>query len=554
MKSLLGPEWVKNAVFYEIYPQSFYDSNDDGIGDIQGIIEKLDYVASLGVNAIWLNPCYLSPFQDAGYDVQDYYKIAPRYGTNNDIKELFEKAKSKGLRIILDLVPGHTSIEHKWFKESAKQTKNKYSNWYIWTNSVWDDGGEPYNQKMIMAHSDRDGNFLTNYFSCQPALNFGFTEPNKDWQLSIEHPDVQNVWNEFENIMRFWLEMGCDGFRIDMAGSIIRNDPQLKGISRFWGGIRNMLNKDFPEAFIIAEWSCPKNAINAGFHADFHHWFPGHYDLFRGEEKRSGPGGRGSGYSFFDKQSKGTVSRFLEEYLEHYKDTIDKGYIAIPVGNHDLPRINIDRDDADLEQITAFLLSFPGPPFIYYGEEIGMKHLPNVPNREGAYTPRKGARTPMQWNNNNNAGFSTANQKNLYFPVDNDKSYPNVEDAEKNKESLLHKTRLLIKMRTTQKALEADAKLEILYGKENKYPFVFSREKAGERIICAFNPADRIVKATFKIPLFQNYNLLAGYENKFEITNDSITIEMQPCTYTIILNRAGGVPFSCFQSEKKANW
>ncbi len=138
-----GPEWVKNAVFYEIYPQSFYDSNGDGIGDIQGVIEKLDYIASLGVNAIWLNPCFLSPFQDAGYDVQDYYKVAPRYGTNDDLKTLFEKAHKKGLRIILDIVPGHTSIEHEWFKKSCEQIPNKYSNWYIWTNSVWDDGGDP---------------------------------------------------------------------------------------------------------------------------------------------------------------------------------------------------------------------------------------------------------------------------------------------------------------------------------------------------------------------------------------------------------------------------
>jgi maltose alpha-D-glucosyltransferase/alpha-amylase len=112
-----SPEWVKNAVFYEIYPQSFYDSNGDGIGDIQGIIQKLDYIVSLGVNTIWLNPCYLSPFQDAGYDVQDYYKVALRYGTNDDLKTLFEKAHKKGLRIILDLVPGHTSIEHEWFKK-----------------------------------------------------------------------------------------------------------------------------------------------------------------------------------------------------------------------------------------------------------------------------------------------------------------------------------------------------------------------------------------------------------------------------------------------------
>ena len=534
MKNPISPNWVKKAVFYEIYPQTFFDSNDDGIGDIQGIIQKIDYIVSLGVNAIWLNPCYLSPFQDAGYDVQDYYKVAPRYGTNEDLQELFEKVHQKGLKIILDLVPGHTSIEHEWFKKSCEQIPNKYSNWYIWTNSVWDDGGDPYNKKMIMAHAERDGNFLTNYFSCQPALNFGFTKPDRDWQLHVDHPDVQALWKEFENIMRFWLEMGCDGFRVDMAGSIIRNDPELKSITRFWGGIRKMLNEEFPEAFLIAEWSCPKNAVKTGFHADFYHWFPGHYDLFRGEEKRSGPGGRGTGHSFFDKEGKGNVSRFLNGYFDHYKETVGKGYISIPVGNHDLPRINIDRNEKDLEQITAFLLTFPGPPFLYYGEEIGMKHLPDVPNREGAYSPRKGSRTPMQWNDKKNAGFSSADEKNIYLPIDEDKNRPTVEKAEADSDSLLQKTRKLIKIRTSEKALEADADLEILFGEENAYPLIFSREKNGEKILCVFNPADRKVEVTFDCNFkLENLELLSGEKMEIKLSDKKLILTAQGCSYAI---------------------
>ena len=131
------PEWLEKAVFYEIYPQTFYDSNGDGIGDLNGIRQKLDYLQSLGITAVWLNPCFESPFMDAGYDVSDYYKVAPRYGTNDDLRLLFAEARLSGIRILLDLVPGHTSIEHPWFKASCRPERNPYSDYYIWTDSVW---------------------------------------------------------------------------------------------------------------------------------------------------------------------------------------------------------------------------------------------------------------------------------------------------------------------------------------------------------------------------------------------------------------------------------
>ena len=131
-------EWLKDAVFYEIYPQSFQDTNADGIGDFQGIIDRLDYIKELGCNAIWMNPCFESPFGDAGYDVSDYYTAAPRYGTNGDLKRLFDEVHKRGMHILLDLVPGHTSVEHPWFKESLKAQKNPYTDRYIWTDNIWE--------------------------------------------------------------------------------------------------------------------------------------------------------------------------------------------------------------------------------------------------------------------------------------------------------------------------------------------------------------------------------------------------------------------------------
>ena len=138
MRKAKQPKWLENAVFYEIYPQSFCDTNADGIGDFQGIIDRLDYIQELGCNAIWMNPCYMSPFLDAGYDISDYYRTAPRYGTNADIKRLFDELHKRGMHILLDLVPGHTSWDHPWFKESCKAAKNEFTDRYIWTDSTWE--------------------------------------------------------------------------------------------------------------------------------------------------------------------------------------------------------------------------------------------------------------------------------------------------------------------------------------------------------------------------------------------------------------------------------
>src|SRR5690554_4154680 len=169
------PKWLDTAVFYEIYPQSFQDTNADGIGDIPGIIRRLDYIRELGCNALWLNPCFESPFNDAGYDVADYKKVAPRYGTNDDLVKLFTEAHKRSLRVILDLVPGHTSSAHPWFHESMKPEKNEFSHRYIWTDSIWKDVENVSSVSgSLRGISARDGSCALNFFTSQPALNYGF--------------------------------------------------------------------------------------------------------------------------------------------------------------------------------------------------------------------------------------------------------------------------------------------------------------------------------------------------------------------------------------------
>ena len=227
---IIMPTWLNDAVFYEIYPQSFYDSNGDGIGDLQGIIEKLDYVKELGCNALWLNPVYDSPFMDAGYDVRDYKKVAPRYGTNEDLVRLFECAHAKGIKVLLDLVPGHTSDQHPWFLEAKKAAKNEFSDRYIFTKTVWD---APPEYRMMCGICERNGNYMVNYFSSQPALNYGFYEvSHPEWQLPAGDPACQETVEAIKDIMRFWLDKGADGFRVDMADSLVKNDDDKIATSR----------------------------------------------------------------------------------------------------------------------------------------------------------------------------------------------------------------------------------------------------------------------------------------------------------------------------------
>ncbi|MGA9365422.1 MAG: alpha-amylase family glycosyl hydrolase [Bacteroidota bacterium] len=537
------PEWLHQAVFYQIYPQSFYDSDGDGIGDLEGIILKLDYVKSLGVDGIWINPFFKSPFCDAGYDISDYYQVAPRYGTNEDAKRLFEEAHRHGLKILFDFVASYTSIEHPWFQESAKQEKNKYSNWYIWTNNVWLNPPKAYFDLFIKGYGRRNGQFMRNFYWCQPALNYGFVHPQEEWQLPIDHPDVLAIREEMKKVMRFWMDMGADGFRADMAGALVKNahltedDPSFKtrdeGTKEFWREIRAILDKDYPNAFMVSEWSYPESALEAGFHADFYHWFSGYNDLLQKESWRI-LNGYSEGHSFFDREGKGNVKNFLDRYLEQYSKTKDKGYICLPLGNHDLSRLNIRRSDRELEMIFAFSLAMPGIPFIYYGNEIGMRQLYDLPQVEGAYKPRAGARTPMQWASGKNLGFSTAEASRLYLPVDTAKDARTVESQEKDSNSLLNRVRHLIHLRKTEPALAAYAEFVPVLAAENTYPLAFVRAADKDVLLAVFNPAEGKKRAEFTLNISATrFECLAGDPMDISCHEGRYSVDVPGVSYAI---------------------
>jgi maltose alpha-D-glucosyltransferase/alpha-amylase len=527
-----GPAWIDNATFYQIYPQTFYDANGDGVGDLQGIIERLDYVKSLGISAIWLNPFYESTFRDAGYDVTDFYKVAPRYGTNEDAKRLFAEVHKRGMRVIIDYVPSYTSLDHPWFKASCDPKSNKYTNWYVWTNATWFPNMDKYKANFIQGYCERDGMFMNNYFWHQPALNYGYANPDPEqpWQLPTDHPDVMAMKKEMQNVMRFWLNMGCDGFRIDMAGAMVKNDDGTE-TGKYWKTVREFLDKEFPGTFTVAEWSNPKDAVKSGFNADFLHWFKGYDDLFQKEKFRNS---NHNGHSFFDSEGKGDIGNFLQIYMDQYNACRGKGYIAVPFGNHDLTRIkNNGRTDKDIAVIFAFMLTMPGTPFIYYGDEIGMRQLEGLPHIEGSYMGRAGDRTPMQWNSGLNKGFSIVPSEKLYRMVDTSGTAPDVVSQEKDPNSLLKKVKELIKLHNTEPALAAYAEFIPVYGEKETYPFAYIRVNGKNRLLIAVNPANREVSASFNLPYKSQKPRLISGSGKATQKENSISLKIDAASYAV---------------------
>jgi maltose alpha-D-glucosyltransferase/alpha-amylase len=538
-----APDWVHDAVFYQIYPQTYYDTNGDGIGDLNGIIEKLDYIKSLGVTALWLNPFFESPFRDAGYDISDYYKVAPRYGTNDDARRLFEEAHKRGIKVIFDWVISYTSIDHPWFQESAKQDTNKYSNWYIWTDNTWVNPPKEYSDAFIKGYSRRNGQFMRNFYWSQPALNFGFTNPEEPWMLPIDHPDIKALQEELKNVLRFWMDMGADGFRADMAGALVKNanvkgndqffNSRDEGTKLFWQDIRKLMDAEYPGSFMVAEWSGPTDALDDAFHADFFHWFEGYNDLVQKESWRI-LNGVSEGHSFFDRQGLGNIQAFLDSYMEQYLATKDQGYINLPLGNHDNARINVRRTDKELEMIYAFGLTMPGVPFVYYGNEIGMRQQYGNPNVEGAYPPRSGGRTPMQWAPGKNLGFSSGDPEDLYLPVDQADDAPTVAAQENNPESLLNRFRKLVFLKTSEPALKAYAEFVPVYAAEKTYPFIYARANNNEIILCLYNPADCTESAQFNLNMtIEDFELLIGDELNIETQDGKYSVEMPPISYAL---------------------
>lgn len=507
-------KWFQDAVLYQIYPQSFADSNADGIGDIRGVIDRLDYIKSLGVDALWFNPCFESPFVDAGYDVSDYLKIAARYGTNADMEELIGKAKQAGIRILLDLVAGHTSIDHPWFqKELHNQGKSAEGDRFVWTEALpkdWD-STLPGTPAWVKSPGPRQGWYLKNFFDEQPALNFGWVnpDPNQPWQDSIDAlGPLRNIESLIE-IIDFWLSRGVSGFRIDMAFSLIKDyDTNLSQSesAKIWQRIRKWMDKKYPEAILIPEGSEPRQAGDLAFDADFFLViFKEHSSLFNNQSAGRLPFHEPRS-AFFDSAGLGATNIFTDGW-QKIKNEDPNRLVVMASADHDFNRLNSgSRTQEQLGAAFTLLMTWGTVPCIWYGDEIGMRYIPDLPNKEGAICNpgynRAGCRTPMQWDGSLNAGFSVADPEQIYLPIDPSESRPTVAEQDQSKDSTLNLVRSLIQLRKEHPALGTRENVSVVCA---DYPFIYKR---GTSHMVALNPKAESVE--IDLPEMENASNLFG--------------------------------------------
>ena len=488
----MSTNWLTDAVFYEIYPQSFADSNGDGIGDLRGVIDHLDHLTWLGVDAIWFNPLFASPFVDAGYDVSDYLEVAPRYGTNDDLIDLIAQARARNIRVVLDLVAGHTSIEHPWFQaELTASGPSPEGDRYVWRD---DPPPAPVGEHLagtpawVRSPGPRAGWYLKNFFDEQPALNFGWSNLPADepWRMGADAPGPLRNRQSLRDIMEFWLGHGVSGFRVDMAFSLIKDDPGRAETMALWRELRSWLDIAHPDAVLIPEGSEPRTGAPLAFHADFFLVIhPEHASLFNNGAAGVLPW-LDDTPPFFDADGCADANAFLAGWVRARR--VDPARpILLSSADHDFSRLGCGpRTDEQLGAAWTFLLTWGTVPCIYYGDEIGMRYLPDLPDVEGSICNptynRAGCRTPMQWDDGPNAGFSSADPEALYLPIDPDPNRPDVATQRDDPSSTLHLVRRLIELRRSTPALRTGAGTEVL---DAGLPFAYVR---GGTHLVAVNP------------------------------------------------------------------
>ncbi|KAK2942448.1 putative Trehalose synthase/amylase TreS [Blattamonas nauphoetae] len=448
------PLWYRRAILYEVHVRAFFDSNGDGKGDFQGLAQKIPYLKKLGVTCLWLLPFCDSPLKDDGYDVRDYCKVHSDFGDITDFKTFLDIAHQHGLRVIVELVMNHTSDQHMWFKESRKGKDNKYSDYYVWG----DDPDKFKNVRIIFLDTEKSNwtydeerkqYFWHRFFSHQPDLNY----------------DCPAVWDEMMNVARFWAKLGVDGFRADAAPYLYQREgtscENLPESHHFFKELRKMLDKEYPGTCLLSEANqMPAESVQYfgngdEFHLGFH--FPLMPKIFMALKKgirqpivevlkETPPIPPNCQWVMFLRNHDELT---LEMVTEEERQFMWEGYASehqmrcnLGIRRRLLPLL--DNDQSQYRLLMSLLISLPGTPVLYYGDEIGMGD--NV-----FLGDRNGVRTPMQWNIDRNAGFSRGDRRRLYLPVNEDEEYGymvvNVEREEKMPHSILNWTRKIMHIR-----------------------------------------------------------------------------------------------------------
>lgn len=528
-------KWWQRAVFYQIYPRSFMDSNGDGIGDIPGIIHKLDYLndgtpQSLGVDAIWFSPFFVSPQKDFGYDIADYCNIDPCYGTLKDFDQLVAECHKRGIRVMLDLVVNHTSDQHPWFLESRSSRNNPKRDWYIWQNGRGK--RPPNNWRSIFSGSAWEWDELTGQWYLHSFLA-------EQADLNWANPEVREA---IHNVICFWLDRGVDGYRLDVAHAYCK-DQEFRNNPPFWKhpplDEQRMKDKVFFDK-TIAKFGLPDfqykqynlhqpetHEVLRGFRRVFAE-YPDSVSI--GEVIADYPEVVASYYGkgdelhmnfYFDLAECPWDAAAFRRRVEHWLSLLPAGcWPAWTLSNHDRIRA-ISRygrkgvENSKAKLLAMLLLTLPGTPFVYYGEEIGMKDL-QLPKRliqdpvgQKLWPFHKGRdsqRTPMQWEPTEMAGFTTGEP---WLPLGPELAERNVQVQESDPASLLNFWRNLIWLRKKKSAL-SEGTYQSITESIPEDCYVFTRVQAPKSVlICLnFSRKSRTIPLPGKIsPLFSTHNL-----------------------------------------------
>ncbi|MBL1230401.1 alpha-glucosidase [Enterococcus sp. BWB1-3] len=491
--------WWQNAVVYQIYPRSFQDSNGDGIGDIQGIIQRIDYLAKLGITAIWLSPVYQSPNDDNGYDISDYQEIMTEFGTMADMEELIQKAEEVGIKIIMDLVVNHTSDEHRWFVEARKSKNNPYRDYYIWRDPV--EGKEPNELRSIFSGSawqldEETGQYYLHLFSKR--------QPDLNWENQAVRKDVYAMMN-------FWLEKGIGGFRMDVIDLIgkLPDDMLTANGPKLHTYLREMNQASFGKYDVMTvgeTWGATPEI--AKLYSD-----PKRQELSMIFQFEHMGLDQQEGKDKWDLQPLSVEK--LKEVLSKWQTSLgSQGWNSLFWNNHDLPRIisrwGNDRDyrEKSGKMFAILLHMMKGTPYIYQGEELGMTNRPitsieevediesvNMYNERLAaghseeklihsinVKGRDNARTPMQWDDSKNAGFTEGTP---WLPVNENYHEINAEKALENPDSIFYTYQKLIQLRK-EHPLIVWGDYELVNTTKAEV-FAYYREYKGERWLIAAN-------------------------------------------------------------------
>jgi oligo-1,6-glucosidase len=538
---VLQKKWWKEATVYQIYPRSFKDTDGDGVGDLKGIISKLDYIKSLGIDAVWLNPIYESPNDDNGYDISNYRAIMKDFGTMKDFDLLLKGMHERGIKLIMDLVVNHSSDEHEWFKQARSSRDNPYRNYYHWWPA--EKGKPPYRWSFFDVNSDawkydaQTNSYYLHYFSQK--------QPDLNW----ENPKLRE---EVYEIMRFWLDKGIDGFRMDAFQFASKDTtwPELpigfeKNIIKYYGvgpHLHDYLQEMNKEVFskydimTVAEGagSTPEDALQF-------------VDPDRKELNMA--------YHFESVDIGKHISDFgLEKYkaiFSRYDEAFkDKGWLSIFLANHDQPRMvskfgNETPEFRELssKMLTTFIYTMRGTPYYYMGDEIGMTNIrfesindyndvdtrnkyTNLKNKGGdtlafleeqKQVSRENGRTPMQWDNTENSGFTTGMP---WLKVNPNYNEINVKKQEQDPESILNYFRKTVQLRKNN--------LVLVYGKyslldkENPDVFAYLRELDGKRVLVLLNFTDKNTSYNLNLKLGKNEVLLNNYNDTTKVKNNTL--------------------------------